>query len=74
MTFGLLGSNKRDTPLAPTRRPRSIDTAFGDFQIAAEPQVAEERSLLNILSLGMIGDSGTQEPQEESNEDDTTEN
>ncbi len=74
VTFGLLGSNKRDTPLAPTRRPRSIDTAFGDFQIAAEPQVAEERSLLNILSLGMIGDSGTQEPQEESNEDDTTEN
>lgn len=74
VTFGLLGSNKRDTPLAPTRRPGSIDTAFGDFQIAAEPEVVEERSLLNILTLGMIGDSGTREQQDESAEDDTTEN
>ena len=73
MTFGLLGSNKRDTPLAPTLRPRSADTALV-FQDVAEPQVVEERSLLNILTLGMIGDSGTEEIQEENNEDETTEN
>jgi len=73
VTFGLLGSNKRDTPLAPTLRPRSADTALV-FQDVAEPQVVEERSLLNILTLGMIGDSGTEEIQEENNEDETTEN
>jgi outer membrane protein assembly factor BamD len=73
VTFGLLGANKRDTPLAPMRRPRNADTALV-FQDVAEPQVVEERSLLNILTLGMIGDSGTEEKQEENNEDETTEN
>jgi outer membrane protein assembly factor BamD len=73
VTFGLLGSNKRDTPLAPRLRRRSADTALV-FQDVAEPQVVEERSLLNILTLGMIGDSGTEEIQEENNEDETTEN
>ena len=75
VTFGLLGSNKRDTPLAPTSRPRSTDTAFG-FQEVAQPLIAEERSLLNILTLGMLGNSGDQETQEENNnnDDETTEN
>lgn len=73
VTFGLLGSNRRDTSLAPTRRPQSTDTAFGTKVVAA-PQLVEERSLLNILTLGMLGDSGTQGGQEENNEDDTTEN
>ncbi|PCJ42504.1 MAG: outer membrane protein assembly factor BamD [SAR86 cluster bacterium] len=73
VTFGLLGSNKRDTPLAPSRRPESIDTAFG-FQLPTQAQVEEKRSLLNILTLGMIGNSGAQKTQEENNEDETTEN
>lgn len=74
VTFGLLGSNKRDAPLAPTSRPQNTDTAFG-FDVAAEPQIEEEeRSLLNILTLGMLGNAGAQESQEESNSDDTTEN
>lgn len=66
VTFGLLGSNKRDTPLAPTRRPTSIDTAFG-FQLPAENPVEEERSWLNILTLGMLGDGGTTQDEMQEN-------
>ncbi len=61
MTFGLLGSNKRDAPLAPTRRPASNEEAFS-FEV---PQRERDRSLLNILTLGMLGDPGTQNPIEE---------
>ncbi|MDG2089510.1 MAG: outer membrane protein assembly factor BamD [Gammaproteobacteria bacterium] len=73
MSFGLLGSNKRETALAPTRRPESIDSAFG-FQLPTETPVEEGRSLLNILTLGMLGDAGSQEMQQESVEETTTEN
>lgn len=73
VTFGLLGSNKRDAPIAPNRRPISTDSAFG-YQLPNETQVEEERSLLNILTLGMLGDSGIQEIQQENNPSATTEN
>tara|TARA_R110000824_G_scaffold279180_1_gene467407 strand:- start:52722 stop:53750 length:1029 start_codon:yes stop_codon:yes gene_type:complete len=63
VTFGLLGSNKRDTPLAPTRRPSNNETAFS-FQ-AQPDEIEQERSLLNILTLGMLGDSGAPETIEE---------
>lgn len=69
ISFGLLGSNKRDTALAPTRRPESTDAAFG-FQAPTETQMLEERSLLNILTLGVLGNAGDQESVEET----TTEN
>lgn len=72
-TFGLLGSNKRDAPLAPTRRPTSTDTAFG-YQAPIETQAEEGRSLLNILTLGMLGKAGNQEMSEEYTEEETTEN
>lgn len=55
MTFGLVGSNKRDTPLAPTRRPTRSDTPYS-FEL---PEVERERSWLNILTLGMLGDPGS---------------
>jgi outer membrane protein assembly factor BamD len=72
VTFGLLGSNKRDTPLAPTRRPASIETAFG-FQLPAETPVEEERSWLNILTLGMLGSDGSRQSLPESEVIDTEE-
>ncbi|MEX2365887.1 MAG: outer membrane protein assembly factor BamD, partial [Pseudohongiellaceae bacterium] len=52
VTFGLLGSNKRDTPLAPTRRPTNTDTPYS-FEI---PELQEQKSWLSILSLGLLGD------------------
>jgi outer membrane protein assembly factor BamD len=73
VTFGLLGSNKRDTPLAPTRRPVSIDTAFG-FQLPAENPAEEERSWLNILTLGMLGNGGAQDEMQENNSEEATAN
>jgi outer membrane protein assembly factor BamD len=54
MTFGLLGSNKTDAPLAPTRRPTRADTPY--FFVL--PEIEEERSWLNILTLGLLGDDG----------------
>ena len=54
MSFGLVGSNKRDTPLAPTRRPTRTDTPYS-FEL---PNVDRKRSLLNILTMGMLGDPG----------------
>jgi outer membrane protein assembly factor BamD len=56
MSFGLLGSNKKDTPLAPTRRPTRTDTPY-NFEL---PEQERKRSWLNILTLGMLGDSGSQ--------------
>ena len=56
VTFGLLGSNKKDTPLAPTRRPGRSDTPYS-FEL---PVIEERRSLLNILSLGLLGDDPEQ--------------
>ena len=56
VSFGLLGSNEDNTPLAPTSRPNR----------PVAPDVAPEeegRSLLNILTLGLLGDDGgTPEP------------
>jgi outer membrane protein assembly factor BamD len=52
MSFGLVGSNKRDTPLAPTRRPTRSDTPYS-FEL---PELEPERSWLNILTLGVLGD------------------
>ena len=57
VTFGLLGSNKKDTPLAPTRRP-SRNNVYEEVQL--EP--ARERSLFNIITLGMLGDPGYTPP------------
>jgi outer membrane protein assembly factor BamD len=56
MSFGLLGSNKKDTPLAPTRRPTRTDTPYS-FEL---PEVEKKRSWLNILTLGMLGNSDNQ--------------
>lgn len=53
MTFGLVGSNKKDTPLAPTRRPTSSQY---NLQL---PEIERRRSWLNILTMGMMGDPGT---------------
>lgn len=61
MTFGLLGSNKRDTPLAPTRRPTRSDTPY-NFEL---PQAEEERSWLNILTFGLLGNPGTKDTSSE---------
>jgi outer membrane protein assembly factor BamD len=58
MSFGLLGSNKKDAPLAPTHRPSRSDTPYP----VDVPQVKRDRSLLNILTLGMLGDDGTEQP------------
>ena len=54
VTFGLLGSNKRDTPLAPTKRPnRAGASPLGEDEL---PTLEEERrSWLNIISLGILG-------------------
>jgi outer membrane protein assembly factor BamD len=54
MTFGLVGSNKKDTPLAPTRRPSRTDTPY-PLDI---PKPKHERSWLNVLTLGLLGDDG----------------
>lgn len=61
MSFGLVGSNKRDAPLAPTRRPSRSDTPY-NFEL---PTFQEERSLLNILTLGLLGNDGTSSEEEE---------
>jgi outer membrane protein assembly factor BamD len=58
MSFGLLGSNKKDTPLAPTQRPTRSDTPYS-FVL---PEIERKRSLLNILTLGALGDPGSTPP------------
>jgi outer membrane protein assembly factor BamD len=55
MSFGVVGSNKKDTPLAPTRRPTRGDTPYS-YEIAP-PE--EKRSWLNILTFGLWGSPGT---------------
>ena len=62
VSFGLLGSNKKDTPLAPTRRPVRTPGQEG-FTI---PEVEEPRSILNVLTLGLLGDPGTDDQSEAS--------
>lgn len=56
MSFGLVGSNKKDTPLAPTRRPTRSETPY-NFEL---PVIEQERSWLNILTFGLLGNPGTQ--------------
>lgn len=51
VSFGLLGSNEDDTPLAPTSRPNR--------PVAPDSGSAGRRSWLNILTLGVFGDDGT---------------
>ena len=51
VSFGLLGSNEDDTPLAPTSRP--------DRPVAPDAPARGQRSWLNILTLGLFGDDGT---------------
>jgi len=55
LTFGLLGSNKKDAPLAPSRRPVRIEGQEG-FTV---PESERKRSFLNVISLGALGDPGT---------------
>jgi outer membrane protein assembly factor BamD len=55
MSFGLLGSNKSDAPLAPTRRPTSAQEQPYNFEL---PTLPRERSWLNILTMGLLGDDG----------------
>ena len=63
ISFGLLGSNKKDTPLAPTRRPqRTLDQ-----EGFALPETERPRSILNVLTLGVLGDRGTDTDTEEEN-------
>jgi len=54
VTFGLLGSNEDNTPLAPTSRPQR--------SIAPEAAPERGRSLLNILTLGRYGRDATTAP------------
>lgn len=55
MSFGLLGSNKSDAPLAPTRRPTRAEEQPYNFEL---PTLQRERSWLNILTMGLLGDDG----------------
>lgn len=55
MSFGLVGSNKSDAPLAPTRRPTSFQEQPYNFDL---PIQQRERSWLNILTMGLLGDDG----------------
>ncbi|MGY8789220.1 MAG: outer membrane protein assembly factor BamD [Pseudomonadales bacterium] len=60
VSFGLLGSNKKDAPLAPTRRPQRI---VGEEEFII-PEVERPRSILNLISLGVLGDSGSEDSTE----------
>ncbi|MCH8136869.1 MAG: outer membrane protein assembly factor BamD, partial [Proteobacteria bacterium] len=53
VSFGLLGDNRIDPPLAPTRRPR---ISGSQEIINSQDQAANEtgRSWLNIISLGIL--------------------
>lgn len=53
LSFGLLGDNRGDPPLAPTQRPR----ASGSRQIISDQDEAEDgerRSLLSIITFGIF--------------------
>jgi outer membrane protein assembly factor BamD len=60
VSFGLLGSNKKDAPLAPTQRPIRV-VAQEEFII---PETEQPRSILNVISLGVLGDPGTPDSSE----------
>jgi outer membrane protein assembly factor BamD len=60
VSFGVLGSNKRDAPLAPKKRPR------GDEYTFAIPEIQRKRSLINVLTFGVMGDPGTTDSSTES--------
>lgn len=65
MSFGLLGSNKRDANLAPVRRPGESDSNY-----AFQNEQASNRSLLNVVTFGALGEDGdtplpTLPPEEE---------
>ncbi len=62
VSFGLLGSNKKDTQLAPTRRPNRI-AGQEEFVL---PEAERPRSLLNVITLGVLGDPGSDGEAEES--------
>ena len=71
VSFGLLGSNVDNTPLAPTTRPYPEIAPQ-----AAEPQ--QNRSLLNILTMGRFGTAGpvlapTEPPRTSSGDDEESE-
>ncbi len=51
VTFGLLGTDRDDTPLAPTTRPQR--------PVAPEPPTREGRSWLNVITFGLLGRDGT---------------
>lgn len=53
VTFGLLGDNAIEPPLAPTRRPR-ISGSQEIINAQTEPGESESRSWLNIISLGIL--------------------
>ena len=53
VTFGLLGDNAIEPPLAPTRRPR-ISGSQEIINAQTEPEEAASRSWLNIISLGIL--------------------
>lgn len=50
-SFGLLGSNKKDTPLTPVNRPSDTDTN----QNVTRASQKKKRSFLNIITLGVLG-------------------
>lgn len=51
VTFGLLGSDLDDTPLAPTTRPQR--------PVAPDAPTQSRRSLLNIITFGLLGRDGS---------------
>jgi outer membrane protein assembly factor BamD len=51
VTFGLLGTDQDDTPLAPTSRP--------ERPVAPGAPTQSRRSLLNIITFGLLGRDGT---------------
>ena len=53
VTFGLLGDNAIEPPLAPTGRPR-ISGSEEIINAQTEPEEAASRSWLNIISLGVL--------------------
>lgn len=56
MTFGLLGSNKKDAPLAPARRPNTNNSAYNNE--LQQQEGVKERSVLNIVTFGALGEDG----------------
>ena len=57
LSFGLLGTNKKDAPLAPSRRPQRLE-GQKDFTM---PETERSPSILNRVSLGILGDPGTED-------------